>query len=157
MKIKTLLAVSMLLVFFVASGAQAAAKDGFWDNLQGKLQKVTPGKKTTVTTAVGGVRGAKNESDKDIYWKGKDKSPQVTEEELQKFQFALDIKIKGNNEEALKLFEEFMKAYPQSSLRVEGLQAIEKIKMEMAAAKNPDEAPAKKAPVKAAAKAAKAK
>lgn len=158
MKTKTLLTLgTLLLIFVVANGVQGAGKDGFWDSLQGKLEKVTPAKKSGVTTAVGGVRGAKNESSSDMYWKGKDKSPSVPEEELQKFRTALDTKVKGNNEEALKLFQEFLNAYPQSSLRVEGLQAVEKIKAEMAAAKAPAEAPAKKAAAKAAAKAPKAK
>ncbi len=141
-----------LVVFGLANGAQGAGKDSFWDNLQGKLEKVTPAKKSGVTTAVGGVRGAKNEASGDIYWKGKDKSPSIPEEELQKFKTALDTKVKGNNEEALKLFQEFLNAYPQSSLRVECLQAVDKIKAEMAPAKAPAEAPAKKAAAKAAAK-----
>jgi len=136
MKTKTLLMLGALLVFVLANGAQGAGKDSFWDNLQGKLEKVTPAKKSGVTTAVGGVRGAKNES-ADMYWKGKDKTPSVPEEELQKFRIALDTRVKGNNEEALKLFQEFLNAYPQSSLRVEGLQAVDKIKAEMAAAKAP--------------------
>jgi hypothetical protein len=157
MKTRILLMFGTLLVFVLANGAQSAGKDNFWDNLQGKLEKVTPAKKSGVTTAVGGVRGAKNESADNMYWKGKDKSPSVPEEELQKFRSALDTKVKGNNEEALKLFQEFLKAYPQSSLRVEGLQAVDKIKAEMAAAKAPAEAPAKKASVKAAAKSPKAK
>lgn len=157
MKTKILLMLGALLVFVLANGAQGAGKDSFWDNLQGKLEKVTPAKKSGVTTAVGGVRGAKNESAGDMYWKGKDKSPSVPEEELQKFRIALDTKVKGNNEEALKLFEEFLNAYPQSSLRVEGLQAVDKIKAEMAAAKAPAEAPAKKASAKSTSKSAKAK
>lgn len=145
MKIRTLLMFSALLVFVMTSGAQGATKDSFWDNLQGKLEKVTPAKKSSVTTAVGGVRAAKNEPASDMYWKGKDKSPSVPEDELQKFKIAVDTKVNGNNEEALKLFQEFLKKYPQSSLRVEGLQAVDKIKAEMAAAKAPAEVPAKAA------------
>ena len=146
MKVKVLLA---LFVFFavVVVQVQAAEKDSFWNNLQQKVQKLKPSQKPEVTTVVGGVRGAKSETSSDVYWKGKEKPDSITEEELKKFNQALDTKMKGNNEQALKLFEEFLNAYPQSSLRVEALQAVDKIKAEMAPAKTTKKA-VKKSPPK---------
>ena len=168
MKTKTILMLIMLLTVVFVCGAQGAEKDTFWDTLKVKLSKITPAKKVDVTTSVAGVRGAKNSSDSDVYWKGKDKSEFVTEEELQKFNLAVDAKVKGNNEQALKQFEEFLNGYPQSPLRLDALQAVEKIKIELGLIKAPevkaqapseivkDETPAK-APAKTTKKAAKKK
>jgi len=137
MKRRMLLVCSLFLAATVAHGGQGTKKDGFWDNLQNKLDKITPAKKAATTTAVGGVRGAKNDEANDIYWKGKEKSVEMAEEELQLFNLAVASKIKGDNELALKQFEEFLVTYPQSAFRVEGLQAAEKLKQEIAAAKLP--------------------
>lgn len=142
---KIILTLALILAAAVAHGEQ---KDGFWDKLQYKLEKVTPAKKASSTTAVGGVRGAKNDDAADIYWKGKDKTAEISEEEMKKFNLAIEAKLKGDNELALKQFEEFNAAYPQSSFRVEGLQAIEKIKLEIAAAKNPPKVETPAAPSK---------
>ncbi len=143
MKAKTWTALAVLLTALIACGAAAAEKDDFWGVLQGKLQKVTPGKKSVATTAVGGVRGARNDSPEDVYWKGREKEKPVAEEELRKFNQALETKLKGDNEKALALFEEFLSAYPQSALRIEGLQAVEKIKQESAEARAPAKAASK--------------
>ncbi len=126
-----------LTLILAAAAAHGEQKDGFWDKLQYKLEKVTPTKKAASTTAVGGVRGAKNDESADIYWKGKDKTLEMSEEELLKFNQAVETKMKGDNELALKQFEEFLALYPQSSYRVEGLQAVDKIKLEIYLAKNP--------------------
>ena len=49
--------------------AEEAEKKSFWDTLRSKIEKVTPSKKASVTTAVGGVRASKKESSGDLYWK----------------------------------------------------------------------------------------
>lgn len=143
MKKRAMVICSLLLAATFAHGEQAAKKDAFWEKLSNKLEKLTPAKKSATTTAVGGVRGAKNDEATDIYWKGKERSVEMAQEELQKFNGALESKMKGDNEQALKQFEEFLVMYPQSSFRVEGLQAVEKIRQEMAVVK---EAPAGGAP-----------
>ena len=137
MKRGYILVCSMLLVAGIAYGEQTGKKDGFWDNLVNKLERTAPAKKNTTTTAVGGVRGAKNDEATDIYWKGKDKTVEMGQDELQKFNSAVEAKLKGDNEAALKQFEEFLTLYPQSAFRLEGLQAAEKIRQEIAAAKVP--------------------
>jgi hypothetical protein len=77
----------------------------------------------------------------------------MAQDEMLKFNGAVESKMKGDNEQALKQFEEFLVMYPQSAFRVEGLQAVEKIKQEIAAAKSP---PVKETPVEAAPPAAQA-
>lgn len=137
MKTRLMLAAGVLCLATAVYAEQGGKKDVFWDKLQNKLEKLTPAKKAAATTAVGGVRGAKNDDAADIYWKGKDKSVEMNEEEMQKFNLAVESKLKGDNELALKHFEEFLDQYPQSAFRVEGLQAAEKIRMEIAAARAP--------------------
>jgi hypothetical protein len=119
----------MLIVSVVLAG-QDGKGDGFWSALRSKLEKVTPTRKSTATTAVGGVRGAKNDEAVDIYWKGKNKRAEIGEDELEKFNLAVECRLKGENKLAQKHFEEFLHDYPNSTLRPEGLQAIEKLKEE---------------------------
>jgi hypothetical protein len=137
MKKRAMILGALLLISAPAFGEQ---NGGFWDKLQSKLDKVTPSKKISTTTAVGGVRGAKNDDASDIYWKGRDKTLDMNDEELAKFSLALESRRKGESEIALKQFEEFLELYPQSQFRVEGLQAIEMIRVDMAAAKAPGKA-----------------
>lgn len=137
MKRKMLMICSLLLVSSIAHGEQVVKKDAFWEKLGQKLEKLTPAKKGATTTAVGGVRGAKNDEATDIYWKGKEKSVEMAQDEMQLFTAAIESRMKGDNEAALKQFEEFLVMYPQSSFRVEGLQAAEKIRQEIVTASNP--------------------
>lgn len=147
MKKRMLTVCGLLLVATFAHGEQTVKKDAFWEKLTQKLEKLTPAKKGATTTAVGGVRGAKNDDATDIYWKGKEKTQEMAQDEMLKFNGAVESKMKGDNEQALKQFEEFLVMYPQSAFRVEGLQAVEKIKQEIAAAKSQ---PARETPVEAA-------
>jgi TolA-binding protein len=135
MKRNIMLIVILAMTAAIAHGGQEGKKDTFWDNLRGKLEKVTPAKKTTATTAVGGVRGAKSEEAADIYWKGKETRLEVPEDELQSFNAAVDLASKGEHREALKKFEAFLRLYPQSQLRRDGLQAVDKLKATLAASK----------------------
>jgi len=137
-KAKTILILVTLFAVVFIGGARAADKDAFWDTLRAKISKITPGKPVDTTTSVAGVRGAKNSSDSDVYWKGKDKTELIAEEELQKFNLAVETKIQGNNEQALKQFEAFLNNYPQSPLRLDALQAVEKIKIELGLIKAPE-------------------
>jgi|GEM_PF-878681 len=137
MKKRMITICSLLLAASLAHGEQAVKKEAFWEKLTQKLEKVTPAKKGATTTAVGGVRGAKNDEATDIYWKGKEKPVDMAQDEMQAFAAAIDSRMKGDNEAALRQFEEFLVMYPQSAFRVEGLQAVEKIKQEIAAARSP--------------------
>ncbi|NVN99720.1 MAG: hypothetical protein HXX17_10375 [Geobacteraceae bacterium] len=154
MKKRIILSLVLVLTAVTAYGEQ---KEGFWEKLRNKLEKITPVKKSSSTTAVGGVRGAKNDDATDIYWKGKDKASDVSEDELQKFNAAYESKKKGDNYLAMKQLEEFLAAYPQSALRADGFQAMEQIKAEISGAgsspkvepaqpKQPEAAPVKADP-----------
>ncbi len=137
MKTGIMFVAGLLCMTTAVYAGQGPKKDSFWDKLQNKFEKLVPAKKGATTTAVGGVRGAKNDDAADIYWKGKDKTVEMSDEEHQKFNLAVESKLKGDNELALKHFEEFLVLYPQSNFRVEGLQAAEKIRTEIAATKAP--------------------
>lgn len=127
--------VTLVMLILISSSAFAGQKDGFWDRLQTKLDKITPAKKVNAATAVGGVRGARSDDAADIYWKGRDKAPDMNHEELEKFNAAMESRSKGENELALRQFEEFLGMYPQSQFRIEGLQAVEMLKTELVAGK----------------------
>lgn len=122
----------VMLVVTVGLAGQDGKGDGFWSALKSKLEKITPTRKSTATTAVGGVRGAKNDEAADIYWKGKNKRAEVGEDELDKFNLAVECGLKGENKLAQKHFEEFLQDYPNSSLRPEGLKAVERLKAQEA-------------------------
>jgi len=102
----------------------------FWDTLRSKIEKVTPTKKATVTTAVGGVRGAKNESGSELYWKGKEEKLEIDVEELTLFNSAMDMAIGGETNEAIVLFESFVATYPESLLHADSLLALKHLRVQ---------------------------
>lgn len=124
--------VIVVLVLFLSIGIASAevnkTKKSFWDGLRSKIEKVTPTKKTSVTTAVGGVRGAKNEDGSELYWKGKEDVLAVSEDELTAFNNAMKTAIDGDNTRAAELFESFVAQYPMSELRQDSLHALENLK-----------------------------
>lgn len=108
-----------MLFFSLATGGLHAADktdSGFWEMLRMKIEQLTPQKKLSTTTAVGGVRGAPVEVD-DIYWKGEAKPQAIDADELAAFQKALTLGEAGQKEQALAAFAEFSRAYPASALR----------------------------------------
>ncbi len=138
-------AIILLIVMFLMapSAAFAAGGGSFWSNLKSRIMGITPKKKATVTTAVGGVRGALSDEAEDVYWKGKEIN-EVDEMELQKFNEALDMAVKGDEANSLKAFEEFLNEYPDSSLRGDALEAVTALKSgaEEVPATETEEAPA---------------
>jgi TolA-binding protein len=113
----------------LASAGDIEEKGGWWKKLRSKIEKLTP-KNEKFTTAVGGVRGAREEGSDELYWKGLKKEPAVDEKELGEFQAALDLAVEGRNDEALKAFEEFLRSYPESALREDAEGAVERLKPE---------------------------
>ena len=59
------------LSLFVPATSMAAGKS-FWSSLKSRVQGITPKKKASVTTAVGGVRGAASDEADAVYWKVKE-------------------------------------------------------------------------------------
>jgi hypothetical protein len=119
-----------LLISAVAFGAQESGKDKFWGSLQGKAQKLSARKKTTAPAVVAGIKGAKHEK-ADIYWKGKEGRVEVDEDELQKFNQAVESQSRGEKALALQHFETFLKEYPTSSLREDCLEAVRLLSSEL--------------------------
>ncbi len=101
--------------------AEEAKEPSFWEKLRMKIEQLTPQKKLSPTTAVGGVRGAPVEAN-DIYWKGEAAAIDATE--LAAFQKALALAEGGKKAEAQAAFAEFAKTYPDSPLRKDAEQAL---------------------------------
>ena len=120
--IKTALILVIALTLFVPATSMAAGKS-FWSSLKNRIHGITPKKQASVTTAVGGVRGAASEEADAVYWKGKEVN-EVDEVELQKFNDALNLAVEGDTSGSLKAFETFLKEFPDSSLRLDALDAV---------------------------------
>ena len=120
----------MLFLLGLALGAQSlyAAEKGdstksFWEKLRVKIESLTPQKKTTVTTATGGVRGASG-STEDLYWKNEATGQTVEGDELEAFKNAMELAGLDDKAKAQAAFAEFIKKYPGSSLRKDADQAL---------------------------------
>lgn len=115
----------IVIVFFLAvSFATAAEKDDWWTNLKAKIENLAPAKHQTATTAAGGVRGEKTESESP-YWKGKDTA---TADEVNDFKAALELAAAGKNNEAIAAFEEFLKNHPSSALSLDAKESLIRLK-----------------------------
>ncbi len=122
-------AIILLIVMSLMAPSAAFAAEGgsFWSNLKNRIKGITPKKQSTVTTAVGGVRGTLSDEAEDVYWKGKEIN-EVDEVELQKFNDALNMAVQGDEANSLKAFEAFLEEYPESSLRGDALEAVAALK-----------------------------
>ena len=125
---KSLLLSMIIFLTFSISYAEQEADAGFWSKLKKKIESIVPKKESTATTAVGGVRGAKNESAEALYWKGKEIDENVGEDELNKFKTALEYAFNGNEKDSLREFNEFLTQYPNSPLKEDAIQAMENLK-----------------------------
>jgi TolA-binding protein len=95
----------------------------FWERLRSKLESFTPQKKVTATNATGGVRGAAMESE-DVYWKNDASAQTIDSDELEAFKKAMALIDSGNKKQAQAAFSEFIKKYPDSTLRKDADQAL---------------------------------
>lgn len=127
---KKLLAI-IAVVALTASLAYAAGETsnaGWWSSLKTKIEKLASGGSSTATTAVGGVRGAKDEGES-AYWKGKDKTQQgIAREELDSFNLAVDQAINGKAADSIASFESFIQKYPDSVLAGDAKEALVQLK-----------------------------
>lgn len=119
-----------LLLFGLTLGTQtlyAADKSdkaqGFWESLRAKIESFTPQKKSTVTTATGGIRGAPVASE-DVYWKNEASAETIAAEELEAFTKAMKLTDAEDKKQAQNAFSEFIKKYPESPLRKDADQAL---------------------------------
>ena len=122
-------------LFAAAAVAQEQAKKGpsiseWLKSLQKKVEQIVPKKATPMSTGVAGVRGAKEDSQAKLYWKGKKGDEVVTEEELAKFKTGLDLAEKGDRAGSIKELEDFMGRYPDSALIPDAKKTMEMVKAE---------------------------
>lgn len=127
---------SILLTAALAAGV-AAAQDkkesslGDWlKGIQKKIESIIPKKQPTVTTGVAGIRGAKEDTQTKLYWKGKKGDEPVTEEELMEFKTGVDLASKGENQAAIRELEEFMQQFPDSALIPDAKKTLDLVKAE---------------------------
>lgn len=119
----------MLLFVGLVFGSQviyAAGQDdtmSFWAMLRNKLESLTPQNRVTATSATGGVRGAPMASE-DMYWKGDASAQTVDSVELEAFKKAVAFIDLGDKKQAQTAFSEFIRKYPNSSLRKDADQAL---------------------------------
>ena len=117
-----------LLGLSLGSPALYAGESGdkamsFWDSLRAKIESFTPQKKSGVTTATGGVRGALVASD-DLYWKSDASSETIAAAELEAFSRAIKLADANDKTPAKTAFSAFVKKYPGSALRKDADQAL---------------------------------
>lgn len=128
---KNILLICAILVFSataVNAEEQASEEVPFWVKIRLRIEQITPQKKPTVTTAVGGVRGARSEAGKELYWKGEAVKPVVIgEQELARFDEALQKVEAGETEAARQLFEDFVVEFPASKLKTDALLALKEM------------------------------
>lgn len=106
-----------------SAAGKSDSKESFWHQLRIKIESMTPQKKTSVTTATGGVRGAPG-STEDIYWKNEATGQTIVSEELEAFKKAMRLADSDDKAQAHAAFAEFIKKYPESSLRKDADQAL---------------------------------
>lgn len=127
---KWILSIMVVLSLLVSPVfAEETEKKSFWDTLRSKIEKVTPSKKASVTTAVGGVRGAQSDSGGNLYWKDKQEMVEVSDAELSQFSQALELATAGEVEKAISQFEAFLVQFPQSILREDTIMALDRLRV----------------------------
>lgn len=98
--------------------------------LQNKIAQITPKKSVPLSTGVAGVRGAKEDSQVKLYWKGKKGDEAVTETELSEFKAAIDSASGCDQTTAAKEIEKFMARYPDSPLIPDAKKTLDLVKAE---------------------------
>ena len=99
-------------------------------SLQQKIAQLAPKKSMPMNTSVAGVRGARENSQAKLYWKGKKGDEAVSEEELTEFKEGLEAIEKGDGPKAIHELEEFMKLYPDSALIPDVKKTLDLVKAE---------------------------
>ncbi|MBU0681938.1 MAG: hypothetical protein KKD73_11015 [Proteobacteria bacterium] len=133
----------LIAALFLAVIVQAAepVKDeavSVWEKIRNKIEKITPKQKPSVTTAVGGVRGAKSDSH-ELYWKGEEKPLAISAEEIDLFSSALQLAESGAGSEATTSFQDFLEKYPQSPLVDDAKNALVELAKEQMAPQPPQD------------------
>jgi TolA-binding protein len=101
-----------------AAAPAGAGMSGFMEKLRMKVEQLTPQKQVSTTTAVGGVRGSAVAA-ADVYWKGEAKPQTIDAAELEAFQKGVALVESDQKAQALVVFTEFAKTYPESILKAD--------------------------------------
>jgi TolA-binding protein len=123
---KKLIALLVLLGVVMAAPAYSADEktDGsLWERLRKKIELITPKKKVSTTTAVGGVRGSQADAD-DVYWKGQANAQPIDADELAAFKKGISLVDAGDMTGAQTAFADFLKKHPESRLREDAELAL---------------------------------
>jgi TolA-binding protein len=123
---RKLIALFVLLGVVLATPAYSADDTqggSLWERLRRKIELLTPKKKISTTTAVGGVRGAQADAE-EVYWKGEAKAQPIDAEELASFKNAISMVDAGDTTGAQAAFADFLKKHPDSRLKEDAEQAL---------------------------------
>ncbi|MBI5006456.1 MAG: hypothetical protein HZB95_04950 [Nitrosomonadales bacterium] len=123
---KKLIALFVLLGVVLAAPAYSAddkPEGSLWERLRKKIELMTPKKKISTTTAVGGVRGSQADAD-DVYWKGEANAQPIDADELLAFKKAISFADAGDLTAAQSAFSDFVKKHPDSRLRPDAEEAL---------------------------------
>lgn len=136
---KKIISIAIVLMFSL-SGTAAVAQEqekkpgpsiAEWlKGLQRKMEQIIPKKSIPVSTGVAGVRGAKEDSQVKLYWKGKKAEDAVSEQELTGFKEGVDLASNGDKAGAIRQLEEFMKQFPDSALIPDAKKTLDLVKAE---------------------------
>lgn len=123
---KKLIALFVLLGVVLAAPAYSADDTqgaSLWERLRKKIELLTPKKKISTTTAVGGVRGAQADAE-EVYWKGETKTQTIDADELAAFKNAISLVDAGDLAGGKAAFADFVKKHPDSRLREDAESAL---------------------------------
>jgi TolA-binding protein len=123
---KKMIALFVLLGVVLAAPAYSADDTqggSLWERLRKKIELLTPKKKISTTTAVGGVRGAQSDAE-EVYWKGETKNQPIDAEELAAFKNAISLVDAGDTTGAQTAFTDFLKKHPDSRLSDDAKAAL---------------------------------
>ena len=123
---KRLIALFVLLGVVLATPAYSADDTqggSLWERLRRKIEMLTPKKKISTTTAVGGVRGSQADAD-EVYWKGEANAQPIDPEELAAFKNAISLVDAGDAAGAQVAFADFLKKHPDSRLSEDAKLAL---------------------------------
>lgn len=112
-----------LLLGSPAYGADDKGGSSLWESLRKKIEWLTPKKKISTTTAVGGVRGSQADAE-EVYWKGEAKANPIDEVELAAFKKAISLVDAGDMAGAQAAFSDFVKKHPDSRLKADAEMAL---------------------------------
>lgn len=133
-----MLIVCLCVAVFAQAEEPKKQADTIWEKIRNKIEKITPKQKPTVTTAVGGVRGAPTERH-ELYWKGEEKPLAISAQELDLFSAALQQAESGAASEATASFQDFLAKFPQSLLAADAESALRELAPDQPASKVPED------------------